>query len=138
MFWNWSDGGGQRFSKCSENQKVPNYPRGGGGNLNWEKFPNFPIFFFDGFPKTHSQLKWYIRLLYLKKIINIFLKLLKYLDSIGTAQYIQVFNKKLIIGPLRHFSMKTSAYKQEKVWNFMEIYVQFFWMGIKMQHFYIG
>ena len=43
---------------------------------------------------THSQLKWYIRLLYLKKIINIFLKLLKYLDSIGTAQYIQVFNKK--------------------------------------------
>ena len=64
---------------------------------------------------THSQLKWYIRLLYLKKIINIFLKLLKYLDSIGTGQYIQVFKKKLIIGPLRHFSMKTRSYKQEKV-----------------------
>ena len=45
MFWNWSDGGGQRFSKCSENQKVPNYPRGGGVNLNWDKFPNFPVFF---------------------------------------------------------------------------------------------
>ena len=31
-------------SKCSENQKVPNYPRGGGVNPNWEKFPNLDAF----------------------------------------------------------------------------------------------
>ena len=46
MFWNWSDGGGQRFSKCSENQKCPNYPMGGWGQFKFGKIPKFSRFFF--------------------------------------------------------------------------------------------
>ena len=44
-------GGGRKFSKSSEIQKVLNYPREGGGfKPNWEFFPNFPVFFSDGSP----------------------------------------------------------------------------------------
>ena len=33
MFWNWSEGGGQRFSKCSENQNVLKLVRWGGSAI---------------------------------------------------------------------------------------------------------
>ena len=45
MFRNWSEGGGQRFSKCSENQKDPNYPIGvGWGKFKLGKVPKFSRF----------------------------------------------------------------------------------------------
>jgi len=87
---------------------------------------------------THSQLKWYIRLLYLKKIINIFLKLLKYLDSIGTAQYIKVFNKKTDYRAIEAFFNENERIQARESMKFHANLCAIFWMGIKMQHFYIG
>ena len=59
IFGNWSE-----VSDFQNFLKIKKFPiiwgGGGGGNLNWEKFPNFPDFFFDGFPKVvwANCLRW--------------------------------------------------------------------------------
>ena len=46
-FWIWSEGGGWKFSKSSEIQKVLNYP-----SLFGNFFPNFPGFYSDASPRS--------------------------------------------------------------------------------------